>query len=286
MFRKHVAHQLSAFQHGELSKEASRRVAEHLRTCARCQKEHEEIKLGISLAQHLARLPAPHSLWAEIDVALKAAERREEIRGLSAQPVRPKSSSGRPGLLPLLASVAIAILFIGGVFWWQQARRTALPVQANLDGYLQRVENSGPGKSYAAILSTPSQFAAADRLVALRAAKVDQVAGVAPLPGYELLAYRIQKTAGLNVVQLVYGQGQDAFSVFVAPQAVTFLFGKRNITDTHIQGIVCRQVDCPRTSTIWFGAGGFHCVLVSKLTDTNNVAAIIRYFITAHNSAY
>ncbi len=70
MFSKHVTRDISAYCHGELSAEASRRFAEHIISCAKCRREFEEIKLGIKLAEQLPQLPAPEGLWRGIEASL------------------------------------------------------------------------------------------------------------------------------------------------------------------------------------------------------------------------
>ena len=70
MFSKHVTRDISAYCHGELPAEESRRFAEHIIACAKCRREFEEIKLGIKLAEQLPQLPAPESLWKGIEAQL------------------------------------------------------------------------------------------------------------------------------------------------------------------------------------------------------------------------
>ena len=70
MFSKHVTRDISAYCHGELSAEESRRFAEHIIACEKCRQEFEEIKLGIKLAEQLPQLPAPESLWKGIEASL------------------------------------------------------------------------------------------------------------------------------------------------------------------------------------------------------------------------
>jgi hypothetical protein len=75
MFSQHVGQELSAYCHGELRDEASRRVAEHLLNCRRCRRELEAIKLGISLAEQLPPASAPASMWSEIEAAVQERSR-------------------------------------------------------------------------------------------------------------------------------------------------------------------------------------------------------------------
>ena len=70
MFSKHVNRDISAYCHGELSADESRRFAEHIISCAKCRREFEEIKLGIKLAEQLPQLPAPEGLWTGIEAQL------------------------------------------------------------------------------------------------------------------------------------------------------------------------------------------------------------------------
>jgi anti-sigma factor RsiW len=80
MFSQHVSRNLSAYCHGELSIEESRRVAEHLIGCGRCRREFEEIKLGVKLAEQLPRVNAPASLWSEIEAASLEHSRTKNSR--------------------------------------------------------------------------------------------------------------------------------------------------------------------------------------------------------------
>lgn len=127
MFSSHVTRQFSAYCHAELSPEESRRVAEHLIGCTRCRLEFEEIKLGVKLAEQLPTMPAPDSLWAEIETALQE------------QPVGADITLRRSLLKPAFAIAAVvALLLIGGVFFlrfylaearpsWEVARLDGVP---------------------------------------------------------------------------------------------------------------------------------------------------------------
>jgi len=81
MFSKHVTKDISAYCHGELSSEESKRFAEHIISCVKCRTKFEEIKLGIKLAEQLPQLTAPDSLWPEVESALG-----REVGIVSAKP--------------------------------------------------------------------------------------------------------------------------------------------------------------------------------------------------------
>jgi hypothetical protein len=76
MFTKHVIKQLSAYCNGELAADQSQRVREHLLACKRCRKEHDEIKLGVNLAQQLTLASAPAEMWSEIEALMDEPSRR------------------------------------------------------------------------------------------------------------------------------------------------------------------------------------------------------------------
>lgn len=76
MFTKHVIRQLSAYCNGELSAEESRYVREHLLSCERCRHEHDEVKLGVQLAQQLPLETAPADMWSDIEEMLDAQSRK------------------------------------------------------------------------------------------------------------------------------------------------------------------------------------------------------------------
>lgn len=104
MFAKHVTRDISAYCHGELSAEESRRFAEHIIACAKCRREFEEIKLGVKLAEQLPELPAPESLWSGIEAHLGEPE--------------PIESRRRSWQLRYVA-VAAVLLVVGGLgVWW------------------------------------------------------------------------------------------------------------------------------------------------------------------------
>ena len=114
MFSKHVTKDISAYCHGELSTEASKRFAEHIISCVRCRTKFEEIKLGIRLAEQLPQLSAPDSLWREVEAALGRSDAPAQV--ISVKP----SSSWRVQMA--VAAVILLVLSVGGV--WLYNNRT------------------------------------------------------------------------------------------------------------------------------------------------------------------
>ncbi|HKV35966.1 MAG TPA: zf-HC2 domain-containing protein [Pyrinomonadaceae bacterium] len=103
MFSKHVTSDISAYCHGELPAEDSRRFAEHIIACAKCRREFEEIKLGIKLAEQLPQVPAPELLWSGIEARLGGPE-RIQVKPISWQ--------------RLAAVAAVFVVIVGLGVWW------------------------------------------------------------------------------------------------------------------------------------------------------------------------
>lgn len=108
MFGNHVSKQLSAYLHGELSPENAQRVTAHLRACAGCRAEFEEIEFGAQLARQLQRQQAPESLWVELETAMNR-ERASDRRNTGASQAG-FGFSWWPLKLGLASAVVIAVL--------------------------------------------------------------------------------------------------------------------------------------------------------------------------------
>jgi len=145
MFWNHVSKRLSAYLHGELRPEESRRVAEHLMVCRRCRDEYEEIKFGARLAARLSddlgRAKAPAALWAEleemIDGAGAARRRPDAAQGAVATWRKMINGVGAALRSPMPSRLALKISLAGaatlalafGVFWfYPRAPRAAWDV--------------------------------------------------------------------------------------------------------------------------------------------------------------
>ncbi len=67
MNRIHVTKKISGYIDNEFSQDERKLVAEHLLVCEMCRCEHDELKLGATLASHLAVKDAPAEIWANIE---------------------------------------------------------------------------------------------------------------------------------------------------------------------------------------------------------------------------
>lgn len=274
MFSTHVRDRASAYIHGEVDEATAREIGAHLKTCRPCRTELESIRRGVELARFLRPVEAPPELWAGI---------QEKLRSPAQEPEGPRESR-KPAsrLIPGLLLGAAAVLAILVPFWVLRVRGVLSPSRVDLAEYLTAIERLDARAASTAIASRPAGFQAAEKESALRAANVDRVAGVAPVPGYSLMASRAHRVDGREAVQLVYGNGRESFAVFVAPASLPFQLGGRRLSEIRFGDIACRKVADTNTSMFLFGAGRFHCLLVSPSTDADKAAAIISYFVTAH----
>ncbi len=268
-FRKHVVKNLSAYCYGELSAEGKEAVAEHLPHCVYCEKVYRQVRLGVGLAGLLKPVPAPDSLWKGIEAALDA----------TPQPLQHFSNSWRRRSRTLAAlawaSLALTVIsFIGSQY------NSRGHISADLDPYLQRLQHSASGEIPEAISSPPPGFSLASDRIDTK----DQQWNGSPLAGYSLSIWRTYKARNLAVHQLVYSRGSEIFTVFVAPNSIKFNLGDREIQKATISGITCHRIACPQTSLILFGNRRYRCLLVSRSHDTNELAAIMNYFVTDHDS--
>lgn len=130
MFARHYQRHLSAYAHGELSREEAARVAAHLRACAACRSEFEEVKLGIRLVESLPSVAAPASIWDGIEAALVKETARDRQHDSQTQPLFP---SRRRAFAAAFATVLLAL--VAGGAW--------LYLRAPLPGWdVARVEGS------------------------------------------------------------------------------------------------------------------------------------------------
>lgn len=122
MFSKHVTKDISAYCHGELTSEESRRFAEHIISCVKCRTKFEEIKLGIKLAEQLPQLAAPASLWQEVESAL-GRDTETPARVVSLK------STSSPRMRVAIAATVLIVLGTG--FLWFYNTRTAGPTRTS-----------------------------------------------------------------------------------------------------------------------------------------------------------
>jgi anti-sigma factor RsiW len=104
MFGRHVSRELSAYQQNELSPARAARVAEHLRRCAACRAELDEVSFGIRLAESLPRSPAPEGMWSSIAGELDSG--------------KPASGSRHFRIWRLAAAAVTFLVLAAGAAWY------------------------------------------------------------------------------------------------------------------------------------------------------------------------
>jgi hypothetical protein len=115
MFSRHVTKDISAYCHGELSEQDSKKFAEHIISCVKCRAKFEEVKLGIKLAEQLPTLSAPEHLWRDLADLLDG--KNEAL----AQVLANRTANRRPVLAYAASAAAVLIAAIG--FAWVYSNR-------------------------------------------------------------------------------------------------------------------------------------------------------------------
>jgi len=125
MFRNHVNKKLTAYLHGELRPEESRRVAEHMLACRRCRDDYEEVKFAARLVSQLAEEKAPAELWDGLEAALDRMAAPENRRPQRMGDLRKSAFWTFPSFK--LGFAAAVLLMIALAVFWQQSRRASGP---------------------------------------------------------------------------------------------------------------------------------------------------------------
>jgi ferric-dicitrate binding protein FerR (iron transport regulator) len=121
MFSRHVTKDISAYCHGELSNEDSKKFAEHIISCVKCRTKFEEVKLGIKFAEQLPKLSAPDHLWREVEDLL---DRGGED---SAGTVTVQRAPRRPFRAYAAAAAAVVIVAVGFAWFYSNLSNPSLP---------------------------------------------------------------------------------------------------------------------------------------------------------------
>jgi predicted anti-sigma-YlaC factor YlaD len=77
MLRRHVSRQIAAHLDGQLAPPKAQQVELHLRQCPRCQAEHEQIRWGMEMVEHLPSVEAPAAIWSSIETAFQENRSRQ-----------------------------------------------------------------------------------------------------------------------------------------------------------------------------------------------------------------
>jgi hypothetical protein len=106
MFTRHISRRLAAHFDGQLALSLAQQAEIHLRQCARCQAECEQVRAGMALIEQLPTVEAPEAIWASIEAEF--AQNGSPVGGHVVRPWR-------------WAFVAAAVLVLAGGAWWRYA---------------------------------------------------------------------------------------------------------------------------------------------------------------------
>ena len=132
MFSNHVTRDASAYCHGELSVDESKKFAEHILVCSKCRNEFDEIKRGIAFATQLPIIEAPDSMWPRLERQLG----QQQVSASTYQLKTYRRFLTRPQFAVIAATLLICSVL--AVIWYRRANITAINQPfwqvANLDG--------------------------------------------------------------------------------------------------------------------------------------------------------
>src|SRR6266576_4802627 len=120
MFSTHVTKNLSAYCHGEVAADESRRIAEHLIGCNRCRVQFEEIKLGVKLAERLPQVAAPDSLWLNLESRLATEAKQGRVE--SNKRSRFSFKLWQPGFAGVAAGLLLSAVLGVWLFYSRESR--------------------------------------------------------------------------------------------------------------------------------------------------------------------
>ena len=115
--------------------------------------------------------------------------------------------------------------------------------------------------------------------VALRAAGMDGALRTTPFPEFSLSHGRSYVFSDGEVAQLVYRDGERAFSVFIAPHTAELDFGGRRTERVTMGDWECTQVESEELAVFWSVSRDRQSVMVARADDDFDVAAILRFFV-------
>lgn len=122
---------LSDFLDGELSPEETRRLEEHLESCASCRRTLEELRAVVARAGTLEDRPPPRDLWPGIAETVRGGGVRPERTGVVELATARRGRGARVGRValsvPQLVAAAVVLLMVGsGATWAAGALRDSL----------------------------------------------------------------------------------------------------------------------------------------------------------------
>ncbi len=258
-FSRHSGDLLSAYCQGELPPAEARAVARHLEVCESCRRECEEIRLGIAVAENLAVLPAPASLWAGVESALGAEKQPTALAAWLAW---------RPGRAAFAAAAMVVLLSAAAVWYTRWRAPVRLVAAASAPSSLEQaalhqhfVLASG-GEQLDYFSSQPADLRRWVRQQSGLSAGLANLEGTPEAASFQPVGARIIRVGGVQTAVVAYRV--DARHVTIVTARLS------DLNDAPAVGMFSKNVsyrDLPEQNlkVLTWGSGGQAYVMVSGL---------------------
>ncbi len=127
MFRRHISRHIAGYIDGRLPGPAAQRTERHLRECARCRAEYEQVKQGIAMMEYLPPVQAPGAIWLSIETALKRKPERARFPWRWA------------------FAAALVLMLVAGSAYWSRTRASGPQWEVRFDGAHEVTGKIGAG---------------------------------------------------------------------------------------------------------------------------------------------
>ena len=222
----HVDDRLTAFIHDELDETAVRMVERHLDECDACRAELAELQRTDALVAGLATVEAPDDLWPAI-------ERHLDEHDASATPHRWWLGAAAAALVVLALAAGILV---------DRSRRPDAGMTLDVTSFLTALEaepRQDLGREFALL---PDGFEKIEPADAARAAGLGDTPDDMPTPDSQLFGGRMREVAGARIYELIYGNDDGPYILFIAPTTIELDFGRRRLGRCPMVSPSCARV--------------------------------------------
>ncbi len=248
MWHFRIRKYFSAYLDGELDEVNSRKIEDHLRSCAACRRELEHIREGKEWVSHLEvpEWAATERLWESMRSQLFAAPQESTQPGFGRRAAESVRRSRPISLLtrPAFASLALALLLVANILVTLQTDQPQYQLAAydwmsnyvfDYGLYLGALSEGRPPTAFEKRYeSQPTSYAAARDALPFRLASFSHRAEEAE--EYELTDVRLLRNACCHSVQCTIRKDSQLVVIFQQPKEHPFAFGDYPLERTYIAG--------------------------------------------------